>query len=87
MAQLTLPAEIRHALGVKEGDFLAAKVVKNGVLLQPVAVVERHRAWQRAMQAASKVKDRRPDPRQGAKAEEDWIAGEVKRYRRQRKNG
>ncbi|MGH7059383.1 MAG: AbrB/MazE/SpoVT family DNA-binding domain-containing protein [Stellaceae bacterium] len=44
MAQLTLPAEVRRALNVKEGDYLDAEIVDEGVLLKPVAVVERDRA-------------------------------------------
>ena len=33
MAQLTLPAEVRRALNVQEGDFLEATIVSEGVLL------------------------------------------------------
>ena len=40
MAQLTLPAEVRRALNVQEGDYLEAQIVKGGVLLRPVAVVK-----------------------------------------------
>ena len=47
LAQLTLPAEVRRALNVQEGDYLEAQIVKDGVLLKPVAVVKRERAWQR----------------------------------------
>ncbi len=87
MAQLTLPAEVRRALNVKEGDYLEAKVVKDGVLLKPVAVVARERAWKGILHAVSQVKDLRPDPHENVKATEEWIAREVKRYRRERKNG
>lgn len=44
-AQLTLPADVRQALNVKEGDYLEARITKDGVLLTPVQVVERERAW------------------------------------------
>ncbi len=87
MAQLTLPAEVRRALKVKEGDYLEAKVVKDGVLLKPVAVVSRERAWQQIQRAVGGVRDLRPNPRRSVKAEEECIAREVKRYRRERKNG
>jgi bifunctional DNA-binding transcriptional regulator/antitoxin component of YhaV-PrlF toxin-antitoxin module len=82
MAQLTLPAEMRRALKVEEGDYLEAKVVKNGVLLRPVAVVARERAWQRMTRAASQVKDLKPNPREDITAEEERIAAEVKAFRR-----
>jgi len=85
MAQLTLPAKVRRALNVKEGDYLEAKVVKDGVLLQPVAVVRRQRAWQRMMRAASQVKDLRPNPNEDITAEEERIAAEVKAFRRQKR--
>src|SRR6266581_5870644 len=35
-AQLTLPADVRRALNVKDGDYLEAQVMKDGVLLRPV---------------------------------------------------
>ena len=82
-AQLTLPAEIRRALHVKDGDYLEAKVVKNGVLLKPVAITDRERAWKKIEEITSRVRDRNPtgDP----KADEEWIAREVKRFRRERR--
>ena len=85
MAQLTLPAEIRRALNVQEGDYLEAKVVKNGVLLKPVAVVERERAWERMTRAASQVKDLKPNSNEDIAAEEERIAAEVKEFRRKKK--
>lgn len=87
MAQVTLPVEVRRALNVKEGDYLASEVVKDGVLLKPVAVVARKRAWQQIQRAVGGVRDLRPNPRRSVKAEEEWIAREVKRHRRERKNG
>jgi AbrB family looped-hinge helix DNA binding protein len=85
MAQVTLPAEVRRALSVKEGDYLESEVVKEGVLLKPVAVVARHRAWEQMTRAASQVKDLRPNPREDITAEEERIAAEVKKFRRQKK--
>ena len=85
MAQLTLPAEIRRALNVQEGDYLEAKVVKNGVLLKPVAVVERERAWERMTRAASQVKDLKPSSKEEIAAEEERIAAVVKEFRRKKK--
>jgi AbrB family looped-hinge helix DNA binding protein len=86
LAQLTLPAEVRRALNVQEGDYLEAKIVKDGVLLKPVAMVERKRAWQRIQKIASRVKDRKRGPQENVKAEEEKIAEEVKAYRRERKH-
>src|ERR1700674_1941121 len=82
LAQLTLPAEVRRALNVQEGDFLEATIVKEGVLLKPVAMVERDRAWERMMRAASQVKDLEPNPHEDITAEEKAIAADVKAMRK-----
>ena len=76
-AQLTLPAELRKALNVKEGDYLEASLAEGGVLLKPVEVVERDRAWARIVKATAKVKDTKPS-RRSAAAEEKAIAQAVK---------
>jgi AbrB family looped-hinge helix DNA binding protein len=86
-AQLTLPADVRRALNVQEGDFLEAVVVEGGVLLKPVAMVEREGAWQRIVRATSQVKDLEPNPNEDVAAEEERIALDVKASRRERKHG
>lgn len=94
-AQITLPAEVRHALNVKEGDFLDAQIVKDGVLLKPVSMTgrdaERHRAWEEIKEIMSRVKDLAPNPNQTITEAEEEIAEEVMAMRRQerlrRKNG
>lgn len=81
-AQLTLPAELRKALNVKEGDYLEASIVAGGVLLKPVSVVERDRAWEGITRAVAKVKDKGPRSKKSNIAEEKVIAREVKTLRR-----
>jgi AbrB family looped-hinge helix DNA binding protein len=81
-AQLTLPADVRKALNVKEGDYLEASVVSGGVLLKPVSVVERDRAWQGIVKATGKVMQRSPRPKKDDLADERSIAREVKASRR-----
>ena len=85
-AQLTLPADVRRALNVQEGDFLEAQVVEGGVLLKPVAMVERDRAWQGILHATSQVKDLEPNPHEDIAAEEERLALEVKASRREPKH-
>lgn len=88
LAQLTLPAEMRRALNVQEGDYLEAEIVKDGVLLKPVAVVERERAWQRIADVKSRVRDLKPNPSQSDSEVEEEIAETVKEFRRtKKKNG
>ncbi|HEY4115901.1 MAG TPA: AbrB/MazE/SpoVT family DNA-binding domain-containing protein [Rhizomicrobium sp.] len=80
-AQVTLPAEIRRALHVKDGDYLEAKVVKDGIVLRPVAIKNRERAWKEIEEITSRVRDRNPTG--NPEADEEWIAREVKRFRRE----
>lgn len=88
-AQLTLPAEIRRALKVDEGDYLEAELVKGGVLLKPVSVVarrkQREQAWRRIQKITSRVVDLKPDPNEDPLQREQEIAEEVMRYRRARR--
>src|SRR5205823_13913804 len=85
-AQLTLPSDIRQALNVKEGDYLEASVTPEGVLLKPVSVVQRERAWQRIKEITSRVVDTQPDPNEDITTEEERIAEEVKAFRRTHKH-
>ena len=84
-AQLTLPAEVRKALNVKEGDYLEAEIVKGGVLLKPVAVVERERAWRRMQEIAARVKDLKPVAGEDMLKKEKDIASAVLKMRRKRR--
>jgi AbrB family looped-hinge helix DNA binding protein len=81
-AQLTLPIEIRRALNVKDGDYLEAQVVKGGVLLKPVSLVERKRAWEGVRKVMSRVRDLEATPGEDPVVTEKWIATEVKKARR-----
>jgi AbrB family looped-hinge helix DNA binding protein len=85
MAQLTLPAEVRRALNVQEGDFLEATIVKEGVLLKPVAVAQREKAWEGILHATSQVRDLKPDPSKSNKEEEEEIAESIKEFRRKKR--
>ncbi len=82
-AQLTLPAEVRKALNIKEGDYLEASIVSGGVLLKPVSVVERDRAWTGIVKATARVKDKGSRSKKSSLSEEKAIAREVKTMRRQ----
>lgn len=70
-AQLTLPAEIREALKVAEGDYLEAELVEGGVMLRPVSVVRRDAAWERIRGAMATV---RPTTTQSTKPREQQEA-------------
>lgn len=63
-------------------DYLEAKIVKEGMNLKPVAMVERERAWQRIADLKSQIRDLKPDPSKSDTEVEEEIAGTVKPFRR-----
>lgn len=81
-AQITLPVEVRKPLNISEGDYLLAEAVEGGILLKPVAVVERSEAWKQLYEVINRVEDRRPHPRKDPKAEEEEIAAMVKEFKK-----
>lgn len=82
-AQLTLPADIRRAYDLAEGDYLEVEPVAEGILLKPVSVIERKRAWKDLHEAAAEVRDARPKKGQSPSEEEEEIADAVRSFRRE----
>jgi bifunctional DNA-binding transcriptional regulator/antitoxin component of YhaV-PrlF toxin-antitoxin module len=80
-AQVTLPADLSKKFNLAEGDFLEAEAVEKGILLKPVTVVEREKAWNQVFKSMENVKDRKPKPKQSAKKKEEEIAKVVKSFR------
>ena len=80
-AQITLPADLRRHFHLKEGDYLEAEAVENGILLKPVSVVEREKAWQEIREAMATVQDTAPDSGQSPQEQEEEIARWVKEFR------
>lgn len=78
---VTLPAEARRALGIKEGDYLEAEVVDGELRLKPVAVVDRKAAWRRIREAQASVRYLGPEPRPSPEEEEQWIFDTVRELR------
>ena len=81
-AQLTLPAEIREALKVGEGDYLEAEVVEGGVMLRPVSIVRREEAWDDLLRLVSEPKWVTP-PKVTPDEEEAEIFEMLEEYRRE----
>lgn len=81
-AQVTIPADLRRQFNLQEGDYLEAEAVENGILLKPVSVVERDRAWQEIRAAMGTVRDTAPEPGQTPQGQEEQIAEWVKEARR-----
>ena len=79
--QVTLPAELRQKLQVKEGDYLEAEVVENGMLLKPVAFVSREQAWKAIREAQQSVRYIGPEPRPSPEDEEEQVYEIVREFR------
>ena len=43
--QVTIPADIRRATGLEEGDPVEVEVVEGGILLRPQKVIDATQAW------------------------------------------
>jgi AbrB family looped-hinge helix DNA binding protein len=85
--QVTLPLDVRQKLKLKQGDYLEAELVEGGVLLKPVADVERQQALEQMFAAKARV---RPTPEQAGKTPEEQereIFEEVKAMRREYAQG
>jgi len=81
-SQVTLPPDIRKRFHLNEGDYLEAEAVDEGILLKPVTVVERKKAWDRLFEVLDTVKDSKPGSKKAAKASEQDIATMIKGYRK-----
>ncbi len=83
-SQITLPAELRRQFGLAEGDYLEAQAVKDGILLKPVSVVERQRAGKALLKLLDRVHAKQPASQLSAQDQEEWIAQEVKAFRKEK---
>jgi AbrB family looped-hinge helix DNA binding protein len=71
--QVTLPAEVRRALQVKEGDYIAAEARESGVYLKTISIVDREEAGRQLEEILSRVRYTGPEPMPSA----DELAGEM----------
>lgn len=82
--QVTLPAELRKQFHLAEDDYVEVEAVREGILLRPMAVVEREKAWNKVFAAMKSVKDKKPHLKQTPKAQEEEITQWVKDARKRR---
>ena len=83
-SQVTLPPEVRRKFNLNEGDYLEAEAVADGILLKPVAVIERKKAWNRLFDVLDSVEEQKPKRKKAAKQQEEEIAEMVKDFRKHR---
>ena len=81
-AQITIPAELRRQFHLEEGDYLEAEVTEAGILLKPVAVIEREAAWDRVIEVMDSVQAKQPPSGQSPQAQEEEIADMIQASRR-----
>ena len=81
-AQITIPAELRKQFNLEEGDYLEAEVTDSGILLKPVSIIEREKAWDRVVEVMEGVHAKQPPSDISAKEQEEEIAEIVKSSRR-----
>jgi AbrB family looped-hinge helix DNA binding protein len=79
--QVTLPASIREALEVAEGDYLEAELVGRSVVLRPLADGDRAKVWRKIREAQAAVRYIGPEPRPTPDEEERTIFEEVDAFR------
>jgi AbrB family looped-hinge helix DNA binding protein len=79
--QVTLPAPMRRRLNLNQGALLEAEEVEGGILLRPVAVVDREGAWKAIREAQANVHYIGPEPRPDPEEEGEQIAAIVREHR------
>ncbi len=67
---LTLPAEIRAAARLEEGDPIEVEIVEDGILLRPQKVIDASQAWYWTPEWQAKERE----------ADEDIAAGRVEYF-------
>ena len=83
-SQVTLPPDLRKRFNLAEGDYLEAEAVEEGILLKPVSVVERRKAWNRVFKVMKTVHAKQPPSKLSPRELEEEIAREVKAFRKER---
>jgi AbrB family looped-hinge helix DNA binding protein len=80
-AQITLPVELRKRFHLEEGDYLEAEAVEEGILLKPVSVIERQKAWENVRDVLDRVHAKLPHSDQHPEAQEKDITRIIKELR------
>jgi len=85
-SQITLPAELRKRFNLVEGDYLEARVTREGILLKPVSVVDRQKAGQTLLKLLARVHAKQPPSDLSPQEQEEEIAQEIKAFRKQKRH-
>lgn len=80
--QVTLPPELRRRFKLGDGTYLDASEVEGGILLRPVEVDRRRKAWDQVMAVVEEEKWAGPGPLPGPEQEEEQIYELIADFRR-----
>lgn len=73
--QVTLPAELRRNLNLKEGDLLEAVIERGGIVLKPKTVIDRYdEEWAKNVLKEAKKEGKRPKSREEETEERRLLA-------------
>ena len=81
--QVTLPAALRRKFNLDVEGYVEAQVVKDGILLKPASVVVRKKAWDQVIKVLDRVHAKLPPSKKSPREQEEEIAQEIKRFRKQ----
>jgi AbrB family looped-hinge helix DNA binding protein len=79
--QITLPAEVRKALNIGEGDYLDLEVKSGVVMLKPVTVIDRAEADRRLDAILGRVRYVGPEPLPSEDEMMDTVVDEIRARR------
>ena len=80
--QVPIRTETRDAVALEVGDMLEATVQGTNIVLTPKIVVDRVKSPERLLEVMDRVHAQQPPSKKSPKEEEEWIARQVKAYRR-----
>ena len=80
-AQITIPADLRKLFDLEEGDYLEAEATNAGILLRPMSVIEREKAWDKVIEVMERVHAQQPHSDQSAPEQEEEIETIIKTSR------
>jgi AbrB family looped-hinge helix DNA binding protein len=82
-AQITLPAELRKQYNLEEGDYLEAEAVAEGILLKPIAVIDRQHARRTLREVLDRVHAKVPPSDMSPLKQEEEVTRIIKELRRE----
>ena len=82
-AQITIPAELRKQFNLEEGDYLEAEAVEEGILLKPVTVMSRRKAWDKVVEVMERVHAKQPPSDKSPKEQEEELTRIIKGLRKE----